>query len=302
MAKYCPKCGKEHIDNEDYCVDCGTELPNEREELSIVNKDLFNEEKEEVPQSKYSPEEVEVKPIPTTILSDNKKKENEEKPKSDTDTSLFNKEKKTKQTIFKDNEKEDSDFLDKVTSNLSDSPEDKKNKVFNKITIGLIAVIIIVIVAIAGFSAINTDNTSDYKTYNNTVFSISIPDNYTQVNPNGVNVFASFEGVNSNNTGNITFYNRSTITNEIDGISISELADVHEDSINYDGGLIINSSTIKIDGHDAYCINYTYNDQERIYIGFVNDTTEYSILFSNVDNNTSFNTAVNEMISSIKFK
>ena len=30
MAKYCPKCGKEHINNEEYCVDCHTKLPGEK--------------------------------------------------------------------------------------------------------------------------------------------------------------------------------------------------------------------------------------------------------------------------------
>ena len=306
MAKYCPKCGKEHIDNEDYCVDCGTELPNEREKLSTVNGNLFNEEKDIVPQSKYSPEEIEVKPIPTTILSDDKQEEIKEKPKVETrkqNVSIFSKENEEKNTIFKEDEEKDS-FLDKLTSKLSNSPDDNENKTFNKITIGLIAIIVIAIVAIAGFSMIGSENTSNTTTYNNTVFSLSIPDNYTQVNPTGVNAFASFEGVNPNTTGNITFYNRSTISNEIDGLSIKAISDIHKDAINYDGGIISNSSTIKIDGHDAYCINYTYDNQERVYIGFVNGTTEYSILFSNIynGNNTSFNTTVSEIIDSIKFK
>ena len=47
MAKYCPKCGKEHINNEEYCVDCHTKLPEEKIILNDKTPDsIFRNEKE----------------------------------------------------------------------------------------------------------------------------------------------------------------------------------------------------------------------------------------------------------------
>ncbi len=46
MSRYCPKCGKEHIRNEEYCLDCHTKLPKEEIELNDKNPgSIFRNEK-----------------------------------------------------------------------------------------------------------------------------------------------------------------------------------------------------------------------------------------------------------------
>ncbi len=46
MSRYCPKCGKEHIRNEEYCLDCHTKLPEEEIELNDKNPgSIFRNEK-----------------------------------------------------------------------------------------------------------------------------------------------------------------------------------------------------------------------------------------------------------------
>ncbi len=54
MSKYCPRCGKEHINNEEYCVDCHTKLPEDKIELNDKTPEsIFRNVKNETEEKKH---------------------------------------------------------------------------------------------------------------------------------------------------------------------------------------------------------------------------------------------------------
>ncbi|MGN1362927.1 MAG: hypothetical protein ACI4VU_04305 [Methanobrevibacter sp.] len=322
MAKYCPKCGKEHIHNEEYCVDCHTKLPDEKLELndkaiSIFNKDnkeqtkvqkkgndlnkIFTYERKthrenKKPVKKSNKESLifrshDEKEAETSTQEANYKKQNTSKQKA-SNTENYKKEVKSnnKQKTVKSNKKHLTQTITKT----------KKRKVISVgIVILLILIIIFIGVSLNDIQNNNSNNVNASTQYNFTEFSINIPNSYKEVNDS--NYMASFEG----NNVKINIYNTSLSSIGYNGASIAEIMDAVANHIgNNEGGTVQNSDYINVSGNSGYNITYTTeNNTMTRYIGFIKGDNEYDIIVTTDTNNqNALDNVSSTLANSIKIK
>lgn len=320
MAKYCPKCGKEHIHNEEYCVDCHTKLPDEKLELndkaiSIFNKDnkeqtkvqkkgndlnkIFTYERKthrenKKPVKKSNKESLifrshDEKEAETSTQETNYKKQNTSKRKA-SNTGNYKKEVKPKQKTVKSNKKHLTQTITKT----------KKRKVISVgIVILLILIIIFIGVSLNDIQNNNSNNVNASTQYNFTEFSINIPNSYKEVNDS--NYMASFEG----NNVKIDIYNTSLSSIGYNGASIAEIMDAVANHIgNNEGGTVQNSDYINVSGNSGYNITYTTeNNTMTRYIGFIKGDNEYDIIVTTDTNNqNALDNVSSTLVNSIKIK
>jgi|GEM_PF-3958545 len=271
MAKYCPKCGKEHINNEEYCLDCHTKLPDEKIELQDKAVNIFSKNDD------------------TETDTDKKKK----------DASLGN--------IFTYERSKISNPENNNANNKKDKPRKKPNLMESKpelninkkhviIIAGIILLILVVNYAyvLSNENATNTNETNN--TYNFTAYSLTIPQEYTHADSD--RYMAVFNGDNVS----VKLYNNSLVPGEehsISGMISTITANVEA---NQEGSLIY-SDYINISGTTGYNITYSEYDNITRDIGFIVNDTEYDIIFTTNTGNTSIlNAAEAKVIPTVQIK
>lgn len=290
MAKYCPKCGKEHIHNEEYCVDCHTKLPDEKLELNDKTPDsIFKSEKNEKPKKTENNSHLDK--IFTYERTGNKQENSN--PKRQNDESLIfkpknngNKEKTASKTIVNKSEN-NSQKISTIKS---------KKKI---IGIGIIVLIILVGIFIGvSLNSMNSNNNNQVENtqYNTTDFDIKIPSSFEKVDD--ANYIAKFEG---NNT-EIKLYQTSLSENGYSDATIGNLMDIIGTNIgNNEGGTVQTSQYINISNTEGYNITYTSGDNITRDIGFIIGDNEYDIIITTEQNNENYlDTLSNNIVNSIK--
>lgn len=274
MAKYCPKCGKEHINNEEYCLDCHTKLPDEKIELQDKAVDIFSKKENNTNNTNSKKNNASLGNIFTYERSkiSNPNKTNKEK-------------KKKKSKIFNSKAKKpDFNFNFKI---------DKRGLI---VIAGIILLILIINYGvILSNEGTNTNETSN-NTYNFSAYSISIPDGYTQADNN--NYMAVFNGENVS----VKLYNMSL--NEGEEHSVDSLISAITENVeaNQEGSLIY-SDYINVSGTTGYNITYYEYDNITRDIGFIVGDMEYDIIFTTDSNDTStLNSAEAQIIPTVKIK
>lgn len=295
MAKYCPKCGKEHINNEEYCVDCHTKLPEEKIILNDKTPDsIFRNEKE----AKKEKGNVKKDTSLGRIFTYEKTKNTEKKvqptvkkvPKTEKKVQQANKvEKKEKSNLFK--EKPSSK---KEINTPSVSEKNKRIIIYGGLIL-LAIFIVIIIIGVFGNSNIST-NDSGFTTYNVTDYSVSIPNNYQKINNTDYLLEVSKDNVT------VKFAITSLSENGYAGASIEDLQQAAVNNIAYNiEGTVTYNDLAKLGNHTGYNVTYTANGNITRDIGFVNGESEYDIIFTTSEKNeANLNKVESEIISTLK--
>ncbi|WP_042707828.1 zinc ribbon domain-containing protein [Methanobrevibacter wolinii] len=317
MAKYCPKCGKEHIHNEEYCVDCHTKLPDEKLELNDKAVSIFNKDNKE--QTKVQKKGNDLNKIFTyerKTHRENKKpvrKTNKESlifrsHEKEVDVSTQKSDKKQKTSNTNNNNKQNKTNNKKeIKSKTAKSKQlaqtitkSRKRKIISVgIVILLILIIIFVGVSLNDIQNNNSNNVNASTQYNFTEFSINIPNSYKEVND--TNYMASFEG----NNVKIDIYNTSLSSIGYAGASIDDIMSAVANHIgNNEDGTVQSSDYINVSGNSGYNITYTTeNNTVTRYIGFIKGDNEYDIIVTTDTNNqNALDNVSNTLVNSIKIK
>ncbi len=309
MAKYCPKCGKEHINNEEYCVDCHTKLPEEKIILNDKTPDsIFRNEKEAKKEKgnvkkdtslgriftyeKTKNTEKKVQPTVKKVPKTEKKVQQTEKKIQPTEKKVqqANKvEKKEKSNLFK--EKPSSK---KEINTPSVSEKNKRIIIYGGLIL-LAIFIVIIIIGVFGNSNIST-NDSGFTTYNVTDYSVSIPNNYQKINNTDYLLEVSKDNVT------VKFAITSLSENGYAGASIEDLQQAAVNNIAYNiEGTVTYNDLAKLGNHTGYNVTYTANGNITRDIGFVNGESEYDIIFTTSEKNeANLNKVESEIISTLK--
>ncbi|OWT33158.1 hypothetical protein BGI41_03815 [Methanobrevibacter sp. 87.7] len=335
MAKYCPKCGKEHIHNEEYCIDCHTKLPDEKIELNDKAISIFNKDNKEQPKVESKGNSLDKiftyerkthrenkKPIKKSnreslIFKSAKEKEEENKakklrkqelktvkqtPKSEKQSTKTVKQtpKSKPNTANKQNQKIKPNTVKKQDISRHITKTNKRKIISIGVIILLILIVIFVGVSLNDIYNNNNVNSVNASTqYNFTEFSINIPNSFKEVNDS--NYMARFEA----NNVTIKIYNTSLSENGYYGASIDDLMNAIANSIgNNDGGTVQSSDYLNVSGNSGYNITYTTEDNNITrYLGFIKGDNEYDIIITttNNDQNTLDNIS-GTLFNSIKVK
>ena len=123
MSRYCPRCGKEHIKNEEYCLDCHTRLPKDEIELNDKTPlSIFRNEKMENEKIQTEKKNTGLGKIFTYEKAQNIPKEVEQTRKIERTAKPKDTQKKTL-NIFKRNTKEQKENIQKNNEKKTTRPK-----------------------------------------------------------------------------------------------------------------------------------------------------------------------------------
>ena len=312
MSKYCPKCGKEHLNNEEYCLDCNTPLNSEKEEELL---------KESIKEKNPTTENETISPIEEELLKEiiKEKTQSTDETKShtaeDTLKELKNENNEETKTTSPIEEIEDKPTLkskpSKPNTNLKTkhkkfkrlTPHHKFLKVNKKASTILIVLLTIAIVSTIAYEVTLYNNSNYLKEtspgsleFSNKIVQFKLPNTWTEITNNGKNIIGSYQNVKNGSDTILSVYESPASNKNIN--------DIINSSINLDkkSGTTSNDyNLIDIDGVQAYDLISTNGTDGYNYrtIGFITNGKEYSFMFVSKSSDMN-NSDITNIINSIR--